>query len=152
MSLITLSNECLEAALKTKSGKASHCIFKYVDNTKVEIESISENSCREGQSASPRDAWAEVEALFPEDRCLLALVNLRYFSEVDSVERAKLILVHWAPARAPMKEKMVASFSLNGIISQLGSGGIAHRHQAGNVAELDYDHVVEQALARSTVK
>ena len=152
MSLITLSDECLAAALKAKSGKVTYCFLKFVNNTTVEVESLSETSCRDGKSVSPREAWAEVEAKFPEDRCVLALVNVRYLSEVDAVERAKLILVHWAPARASMKEKMVASFSLNGIINQLGSSGIAHRHQAGNVADLDYAHVVEQALARSTVK
>jgi hypothetical protein len=75
-----------------------------------------------------------------------------YISPSDNVERTKVIFVYWAPDRAKMKEKMVTAFSVNGILNKIGEGGISARLQAESLGSLDYSDVVQQVLARATVK
>ena len=88
----------------------------------------------------------------PKGRCAYCFVNFTYESPNDHIERTKVIFVYWAPEEAKMKEKMITAFSANGILNKIGEGGISARIQAESHASLDYNDVMQQLLARMTVK
>eukprot|EP00211_Chloroparvula_japonica_P013585 CAMPEP_0119143774 /NCGR_PEP_ID=MMETSP1310-20130426/34824_1 /TAXON_ID=464262 /ORGANISM="Genus nov. species nov., Strain RCC2339" /LENGTH=130 /DNA_ID=CAMNT_0007135437 /DNA_START=108 /DNA_END=497 /DNA_ORIENTATION=+ len=130
MALVRVSDEAMEAVNMVRTGKASFVVLEYVDDKMCEVADIGR-----GPMGSPQESWESfaTDEHFPEDECRLGLVNFRYVSPTDKVERQKLALVHWAPGRSSMKARMVASFGLKGVKAQMGSGGISCSLQAHNL-------------------
>ena len=96
------------------------------------------------------EQWEEFTSALPKDNCAYGIVTFKYISPADQVRRSKTVFVLWAPERAPVKEKMMAAFSVKGIKKMIGGGGIPV--QAEGSHELDYEYVLNQVLSRLTVK
>ena len=99
-----------------------------------------------------QEQWNHFISHFLKDNCAYGLAELKYISATDRVERRKTVFVLWAPSAAPRKDKMMVAFSANGVVNKIGSGGIGCRVQAGSLQGLEYEEVLNQVLARSTVK
>ena len=98
------------------------------------------------------EQWDHFISHLPQENCAYGLAEFKYISPTDGVERRKTVFVLWAPSAAPRKDKMMVAFSANGVVNKIGSGGIGCRVQAGRAQELEYQEVLNQVLARSTVK
>jgi cofilin len=148
-SVAVFSDECVLAAMSVKSGKLASALF-VLDQDHFQVHSaLSHNSL---ENASCQQKWQSFLEHLPKEKCAYCFVNFSYISPSDNVERTKVIFVYWAPDRAKMKEKMVTAFSVNGILNKIGEGGISARLQAESLGSLDYSDVVQQVLARATVK
>mmetsp|Transcript_38440 Transcript_38440/g.53528 ORF Transcript_38440/g.53528 Transcript_38440/m.53528 type:complete len:151 (-) Transcript_38440:48-500(-) len=148
-SVVQFSDECISIARSVKSGKSKGCIF-LIDDGKCQTD--YHDLSKSEDVVDGRTEWAEFTTHLPRDKCAYGLTHIKYISPSDHVKRSKLVFVMWAPDRAKIKEKMVVSFSANGIVGKIGEGGISCRLQGGSVASVDYDEVLEHALAQSTVK
>ena len=147
-SVIKFSDECIEIARNVKARKSEACIFS-VDEGNCKLDYYDESPKK---NVDGRIAWEEFINHLPKNKCAYGLTHITYISPADKVERSKLVFVLWAPDVAKIKEKMVISFSANGVIGKIGGGGISCRLEGNSVASVTYDEALEHALARSTVK
>ena len=98
------------------------------------------------------EQWDYSISHFPKENCGYGTAEFKYISPTDGVERMKTVFVLWTPSGAPRNDKMMMAFSANGVVNKLASGGIGCRIQHGRVEGLEYEDVLNQVLARSTVK
>ena len=146
--VVSFSDECVNAAHAVKSGKATFCLY-VVEGSEFQVHLIEE---RNDAAGSCEERWRSFIEHLPIGRCAYGFVNFSYISPTDHIERGKVVFVYWAPNDAKMKEKMVTAFSANGIITKVGEGGISARIQAGDLSSVEYSTVLDQVLARATVK
>ena len=148
-SVAVFSDECVRVASSVKSGKAEFALF-VLEQDHFQVHAVSVDDL--GKESACQQKWQCFVEQLPRERCAYGFVNFSYLSPSDKVERSKVVFVYWAPDSAKMKEKMMTAFSVNGILNKVGEGGVSSRVQAGCVGSLGYEDVVQQVLARATVK
>uniref|UniRef100_A0A7S4NR58 ADF-H domain-containing protein n=1 Tax=Paramoeba aestuarina TaxID=180227 RepID=A0A7S4NR58_9EUKA len=146
-SVINFNDECVELAQSVKRGKTAHAIFSITDSNSCSI-AYSSNE----KKASCEEQWEDFTSHLPKDSCAYGIAGFKYVSPTDQVERCKTVFVLWAPSGSKQKDKMMVAFSSNGVVNKIGSGGIGCRVQGGGPASVDYEEVLNQVLARATVK
>ena len=90
-------------------------------------------------------AYDEFFKQLPEDHERIVVVNFKYTTESDG-NREKIILIHWGPSGAKIKERMVYTASSGVFSAHLD--GIAFTMRASNVDEISYDSLRERCLGR----
>lgn len=89
--------------------------------------------------------FEDVFAALPQDHARIIVVNLKYTTESYG-HREKIVMVHWSPSDAKVKEKMVYTASKGVFSAHLD--GIAFTVQASNFSEMSADFLTERCLSR----
>jgi hypothetical protein len=152
MAFMHLSPEAHALYQDVHWGKVQAGTFVIASDSRCEVGAVYPRPAATAARSS-ENGWNEMVSALPADRCAFLVANFDYVSTSDQVERSKVLFVVWAPAGAPIKEKMLSAFCARAIIAQCGSGGgIAAQLQGGCFAEVEYEVVREKILRMSTVK
>ncbi|XP_059811326.1 cofilin-2-like [Hypanus sabinus] len=83
----------------------------------------------EGTVKDPLNSFV---SMLPKDRCCYALFDVSF--ETSESKKEELVLIHWNPEGASIKEKMLYASSKDALMRKFG--GIKHKWQFGEMEEV----------------
>ena len=140
-----VSEECILAFRAVNSSKYPNncCVFKF-ENEKLVIDQLSNEFNID---------WENFVSKLPENECRYLFYTFKYISQVDNVERSKLIHILWTPKTADKKDKMMGAFFNEIVLDKLGAASaVICRLQASHSSNLAYNDILEKVSLKLTVK
>jgi len=114
MSGVAVDDECIQMWEKMKTKKIKSCRFM-MDSAMKKIIIEPGSVIEQGDE----DAWKKFTSGLPEDKCRYAAYDVELVLDMGSgippTKRNKLTFIQWAPDKAKIRERMVASSSLDAI-------------------------------------
>eukprot|EP00727_Mastigamoeba_balamuthi_P005122 m51a1_g14608 putative promotes actin filament depolarization in a ph-dependent manner (137) ;mRNA; r:1200575-1200985 len=130
---VPIADEVVTAFNELKFSKTGRfVVFRVADNLRsIVVDRVAPRSAQ----------YADLVAALPKDSCRYAVYDLEYATGDGS--RSKLVFVLWAPEAASIKMKVIYTTTDRAMRSALV--GLSTVVQAGDMATLDYDEVLQKA-------
>lgn len=96
-----------------------------------------------GSSDNFEKDWNDLLAYLPENEVRYLVVDFKYLSPNDNIERSKRIFVMWAPEYAPQKEKLMVTMYSKDVQNKLCGGSVIYV-QANELSDISYQRVLDK--------
>jgi len=131
---VAVADDCITKFQELKLGHSLRFIIYKLNDTNTEITVE--------KAGSPTASYQEFVAALPPQDCRFAVYDFE-FTAPEGGKRNKILFILWAPDSAKTKPKMLYTSSKADLRKKLV--GIATEIQATDMAEIDYDSVLEKA-------
>lgn len=140
-----VNNKSKEHAEKVMDGAMSWSTFKFDKDDCVVLFYY----CYPSDNFSL--CWELFIESLPIDDVNYGIVDFCWMSPNDHIKRSKRIFVLWAPEKASIRRKLIATMHLRDVKSQLTNGTCVLVLQANSYEDLEYNSVIKHIKLKTTV-